>query len=385
MLPTTAGADDAAVHQVTYAEIASAGCNATARDAALAVILKPFRLPESLHDRLGKSAPFIPATIATLPPSTADELLRRSEVWVHLCGDEYADAEAAYANERFSLRFAAARADRITFYRTPGTKSYFVLEQMGEKKSELFMGRTMTVKKLTGEDVEDGPEVLRFTGPESKFKEMEDALEGIPHRLLSHRKDTVRMYEVIVEALKQKQKMAKIGLVEERRAVLSSRFKDCQVTIRPRRNKKTAEEMDMLAKTFTTAVGALLKQGSIRLRFASPDLLQEAVSHVDRDAYFVIFDVGPTKKKEEQAVASWSKNMTLPEPKEIWAIQSLNARMPEVFEEAAALLKLRIYKLPSFTLALVERTMENGALSPIKLSDLDIKFRGMMLDRLDRF
>ena len=379
---STAGAADAAVPQrASYVEIASAGRDATAQEAALAVDLKPFRLPEHLHVSMGKTAPFVPATIATLHPSTADELLRRSNVWVHLCSEEYADATAAYINERFSLRFAALRATKITFFRAPGVKPFFLMEKMGEKQHAPLMQKTMTVLKLAEEEVEDGPEVVRFTGPETLYASMHSALAGIPHRKLSHPKDTVRAYEVLVESVAMKSKLAEIGLVEERRAVVSSRFQSTQVTVRPRQ-KTTAEQLFEIAKQFKTASGAMLRQGALRLRFESPEALKEATAGIDRQHYLVIFD--EAKKKEEPA--TWCKGMSLPEPKAVWAIKSLNSRSPEVFEEAAKLLGVRIFKLPTFTLALVEPT--DGApssLTPTKLSALHVKFRGMTLDLLDRF
>lgn len=72
--------------------------------------------------------------------------------------------------------------------------------------------------------------------------------------------------------------------------------------------------------------------------------------------------------------------MELPEVKVVWSIKSLIARPPEIFEEAARLLGVTIYKLPTFTLALVE-----VQLTAQKLSSLNEKFNGMRLDFLDRF
>jgi len=375
-----AASQDAAPTAPSYAAVAAGGGELTARETASAVPLKPYRLPANLHATLGATAPFVPASIAVLDPAVADHLISRSDVWVHMCAEEYADVQAAFVNERFSLRFAAARAGKITFFRSPGVKSVFLFEKMGPKAFTPFAAKTLTVQSLSGEEQEDGPEVIRFTGPETMYMAMHTALEGLPHRKLSHPKDTVRAYEVMADET-AKRKLAAVGLVEERRAVVSSRFQEHQVTMRPKR-RLAPEELFQVAKTFSTATGALLKQGAIRLRFASQEEAQKATLRFKTD-YHVILDV-PPKKESSEAQTTWSPGMNLPEPKETWAIKSLNSRPPELFTEAAELLGLRIYKLPTFTLALVEA--KNGAhLTTTRLSSVDKKFMGMTLDLLDRF
>jgi len=375
-------APTAPTQRQSYAAVAAAAGEGTAREQAEAMPLKPFRMPETLHSTLGKTAPFVPAGIAVLDPAIAEAVLARSAVWVHLCSEEYADPAAAFVNERFALRFAAARAAKITFFRAPGVKPFFVFEKLGAKTYTPFLNKLMTVLKLAGEDAEDGPEVLRFTGPETNYAEMDAALQGIPHRKLSHQKDLVRMYEVIVPDESTKAKLAAVALVEERRAVVSSRYEAQQVTIRPKQ-RRTPEQLFLFAKTFSSARGALLKQGAIRMRFASQEAAMTAVASLKSD-WHVIFDVPPKHNKSAEALPSWSQGMTLPEPKEVWALKSLNSRSPEVFEEAAQRLNLHIFKLPTFTLALVE-AKDGANLKPLQLSTLDAKFRGMTLDLLDRF
>jgi len=361
---------------------AVAGGGPAARAEAASIPLKPCRIPEALRGAVGATVPFVPAKIAVLEPAVAEALLARSAAWAHLCTEEYADPMAAFVNERFSLRFVAARAGKISFCRAPGLKPIFLFEKIGEKTYTPFLTKTMTLMQLAGEEDEDAPEVVRFSAPEEQFMEMTEALQGVLHRRLSHAKDSVRVYEAIVSTSEMR-KLAAVGLIEERRAVVSSRFKEFQVTVRPKR-KHTPEQLFQLAKQFSTASGALLKQGCVRLRFATTQAMMEATKNLQKQEYNVIYDV-PPKRKEDEA-PTWVAGMELPEPsKQIWAIKSLNSRAPELFEEAAERLGLHIYKLPTFTLALVEAKKGGTPLHQIKLSELDSKFRGMTLDLLDRF